>query len=475
MRDWLNSIFGQDGGRLAQFAFALVAVLIAIMLMAWIIRRLQSGSGMKSSNAKSRKRLGVLEASEVDARRRLVLVRRDEVEHLIMIGGPNDLLIESRILRSNPAGQRPGGQASGRPTPATDPDRYIPQPAQSASAPMMVPEAVQPPVQVRADSVTKASIQAVAAATEQPVPPAAPPLNAGAPLASKLDKETAAQDMRTGLQTAGVTAPTGDTEIRRPSLGDLLSAAAAAKANDASQERKPVLAPPPPRHALPDLEEDDRDVATQIIMRRPSILPAPPADRGESDQPPQAQPTPASPGARGVAAPAIRPPLVEPQQARDTDVSTQIELALSDLTVANLVAPVEQKHETSVQPKSVPTLPPVPPRPVPARPFAPRDVASPVPPVESAGGGLHQADAAFEELLTKPLAPTQPVVGRSSPEPATAPRPSNNPTYVLAPEKPLPSAPPVLPQESPAPKSKTDELEEEMARLLQELGGTPSK
>ena len=42
-------------------------------------------------------RLGVIEQATVDARRRLVLIRRDGVEHLIMTGGPVDVVIETGI------------------------------------------------------------------------------------------------------------------------------------------------------------------------------------------------------------------------------------------------------------------------------------------------------------------------------------------------------------------------------------------
>lgn len=42
-------------------------------------------------------RLGVVEHAAVDSRRRLVLVRRDDVEHLIMTGGPVDVVIETNI------------------------------------------------------------------------------------------------------------------------------------------------------------------------------------------------------------------------------------------------------------------------------------------------------------------------------------------------------------------------------------------
>jgi hypothetical protein len=42
-------------------------------------------------------RLGVSEQAAVDSRRRLVLIRRDGVEHLIMTGGPVDVVIETGI------------------------------------------------------------------------------------------------------------------------------------------------------------------------------------------------------------------------------------------------------------------------------------------------------------------------------------------------------------------------------------------
>ncbi len=46
-------------------------------------------------------RLGVSEQATVDSRRKLVLVRRDDVEHLIMTGGPVDVVIETGIVPSN--------------------------------------------------------------------------------------------------------------------------------------------------------------------------------------------------------------------------------------------------------------------------------------------------------------------------------------------------------------------------------------
>ncbi len=47
-------------------------------------------------------RLGVVEQASVDSRRRLVLIRRDGVEHLIMTGGPVDMVIETGIQAPQP-------------------------------------------------------------------------------------------------------------------------------------------------------------------------------------------------------------------------------------------------------------------------------------------------------------------------------------------------------------------------------------
>ena len=43
------------------------------------------------------KRLDVVDQMTIDGRRRLVLIRRDNIEHLIMTGGPADVVIETNI------------------------------------------------------------------------------------------------------------------------------------------------------------------------------------------------------------------------------------------------------------------------------------------------------------------------------------------------------------------------------------------
>jgi len=86
-------------------------------------------------------RLAVVDAVAVDGRRRLVLVRRDNTEHLLMIGGPTDILIESNIARAaaNPAMReaRPGPVAEIPARPAVDGHGW-PQPFET------MPRAVRP-------------------------------------------------------------------------------------------------------------------------------------------------------------------------------------------------------------------------------------------------------------------------------------------------------------------------------------------
>src|SRR6195952_5306319 len=94
------------------FFFAFVAVLALIGVAAWLVRRFATNRLGANTNRGRMPRLAVIDAAAVDGRRRLVLVRRDNVEHLLMIGGPSDIVVEPNIVRAMPARdqmpQRPG-------------------------------------------------------------------------------------------------------------------------------------------------------------------------------------------------------------------------------------------------------------------------------------------------------------------------------------------------------------------------------
>ena len=98
------------------FFFAFVAVLALIGVAAWLVRRFAGNRLGANTNRGRMPRLAVIDAAAVDGRRRLVLVRRDNIEHLLMIGGPTDIVVEPNIVRAMPGrDQMPQRPAVGRP------------------------------------------------------------------------------------------------------------------------------------------------------------------------------------------------------------------------------------------------------------------------------------------------------------------------------------------------------------------------
>lgn len=80
---------------LTQIAFAFGGLLILLALF-WYGMRALSGSS-RFGKWRAGQRIGVVESAQVDGSRRLVLVRRDNVEHLMLLGGDGDLVIETGI------------------------------------------------------------------------------------------------------------------------------------------------------------------------------------------------------------------------------------------------------------------------------------------------------------------------------------------------------------------------------------------
>ena len=80
---------------------AALAFLAAVILLS-VIFRFAFGRRLRlPRNGRARQpRLGTVDAFDLDRQRQLVIIRRDNVEHLMMIGGPNDLVIELQIIRA---------------------------------------------------------------------------------------------------------------------------------------------------------------------------------------------------------------------------------------------------------------------------------------------------------------------------------------------------------------------------------------
>ena len=81
---------------------------------------------------RTRRRLAFVERTSLDGGRKLILVRRDNVEHLILVGGPVDLVVESGIQAKAMAA-----------SPLRDEDVRAPEPAPSLWAFESEPELEQ--------------------------------------------------------------------------------------------------------------------------------------------------------------------------------------------------------------------------------------------------------------------------------------------------------------------------------------------
>jgi hypothetical protein len=122
-----------------QYLIVAAAVLAVLFVITLLFRGFAGRSGGPESS-----RLAISETLEVDKHRRLVLVRRDDVEHLVLIGGGQDVVVEAAI--------RPGfGRREEMPaTPRVIPgDRLEPEPEPAPSVARQA-HAVTRPVPLKA-------------------------------------------------------------------------------------------------------------------------------------------------------------------------------------------------------------------------------------------------------------------------------------------------------------------------------------
>ncbi len=173
-----DDVVGAYGSRFLLAAGGVGIALILLILVLWFLRN-RAPSPFVRGGRNRQPRLQVLDAAAVDARRRLVLVRRDNVEHLVMIGGPTDIVIESRIL---PETESETG-SDFRPQPVEErslaPEREVVQPRrepQPAPQPRPVAAPVAPPVAASAEPDLEPYSPAPAAVIVPVIAPPAEPI-----------------------------------------------------------------------------------------------------------------------------------------------------------------------------------------------------------------------------------------------------------------------------------------------------------
>ncbi len=100
-----------------KYIAVLILVLGLIALLSFIAKKF--GMVPRADGRKAdRKRLGVTQVASIDAKRRLVLVRRDDQEHLLLLGPERDLVIEQNIpIQKKPKPEEPADPVSPPPPP----------------------------------------------------------------------------------------------------------------------------------------------------------------------------------------------------------------------------------------------------------------------------------------------------------------------------------------------------------------------
>ena len=163
MPSWLEEVAGPNFAPAVLWTLLALVVLIIVLVVVRIVRSMTFGTFVVGGRNR-KTRLAVMDAAAVDSQRRLVLVRRDDIEHLILIGGPTDVVVE-RDIRLHASTRRPS--ATGEP--AADAQAARPRP----------PEPAQP---ARVEQRRPAPQQPAARAEQrQPAPSAPPPPAARTP------------------------------------------------------------------------------------------------------------------------------------------------------------------------------------------------------------------------------------------------------------------------------------------------------
>jgi hypothetical protein len=198
MRQTLQSLFGLELSTAQKVIIASVVILVLLALLGLFVRQIQGGRLRLRGQAGGRQRqprLGVVDTYDLDRQRQLVLIRRDNIEHLVMIGGASDVVVETNILRSGGRAVAPSYAETAIPDRPLPPFETLVPPndqlargadeSRRASPPVDVPDMLPPlphrtapaHAEIAAAAVAGAGAAAVlgVGASEPPAKPAASP------------------------------------------------------------------------------------------------------------------------------------------------------------------------------------------------------------------------------------------------------------------------------------------------------------
>lgn len=335
----MQSLFGLELSTAQKVIVASVVILVLLALLGLFVRQIQGGRLRLRGQAGGRQRqprLGVVDTYDLDRQRQLVLIRRDNIEHLLMIGGASDVVVETNIMRSGGRATAPTYvDTAGADRPLPPFETLVPpsEPAMRAgdearragdpegpellpplpTRPVSVP--VEPPVATAATTAATAGVAAalgVAAAAEAvaapaPAKPAAPPLTIP-PIttgpAPSFAREHAPQPAVSAGELDDMTRQLEEalkrpfSAVRPANLGVEEPAAAAA----------PAVAPPAPveRFAPAPASIVVEEVAP-VEEAAPFVEPPAPEPEIVTESAPEPEPEPVSPPPPVAAAPRQKP------------------------------------------------------------------------------------------------------------------------------------------------------------------------
>ncbi|WP_355289502.1 hypothetical protein, partial [Methylobacterium sp. EM32] len=121
------------------YLIVFLIMVVLLSLFAFGAKRFARGRltlGGNGGTSRSRQpRLGIVDIYELDRQRQLILLRRDNTEHLLLVGGPNDVVVERNIVRAGAA--RVSAELADRQEPEAE--APLPLPAGTEPAPLPPP------------------------------------------------------------------------------------------------------------------------------------------------------------------------------------------------------------------------------------------------------------------------------------------------------------------------------------------------
>jgi flagellar protein FliO/FliZ len=109
----LQSFFGLQLSQPLLYLASIAVILLLLAIFALVLKKISDNNAKTENSVRGRQpRLGIVDIFHIDKQRQLVIIRRDSVEHLLLLGGTNDIVVESNIVRSIAVQTQPRDAAS---------------------------------------------------------------------------------------------------------------------------------------------------------------------------------------------------------------------------------------------------------------------------------------------------------------------------------------------------------------------------